>query len=60
MLKLNALYSKKYQTHIPYSFPYKVVCLMINLAKKLFLLKKKMQPINLLKQFLKSMIIAKK
>ena len=38
----------------------KLYTFMINLANQLFLTKEKMQSINLLKQFLKSMIISKK
>ena len=37
----------------------KLFVLMINLAQQLFFTEKKMQSINLLKQFLKKMIIAK-
>ena len=38
----------------------KLIVLMINLANQFFFTKEKMLPINLLKRFLKSMIIAKK
>ena len=38
----------------------KLYVLMIDLASQLFFTEKKMQPINLLKQFLNKMIIAKK
>ena len=53
----NGSYAEKYQAHIPFSFAYKVVCIisMINL----FFTERKMLLINLLKQFLKNMVIAK-
>ena len=38
----------------------KLYVLMIDLASQLFFTEEKMQPINLLKQFLNKMIIAKK
>ena len=57
-------YTKKYQDHIPCSFAYKVVCtdicLMIDLPSQLLFIEVKMQLMNLLNQFLKSINIAKK
>ena len=58
--KNNGSYTKKYQDHIPWSFAYKVVVLIINLARKLFFTEEKMLFTDLLKQFLMSMIIIKK
>ena len=48
----NTSYTEIYQSHIPCSFAYKVVC-MKNLANQLFFTKEKLPSINLLKQFLK-------
>ena len=56
----NTSYTEKYQYHIPRSFAYKVVMLMITLLSQLFFIEVKMQSINSLMQFLKSMIIAGK
>ena len=55
-------YTEKYQAHIPFSFAYKVVCVDGKCSKSIVLYreKKKMQFTDSLKQFLKSMIIAKK
>ena len=53
-------YTKKYQDHVPFSFAYKVVCLMIGLLNQLLFIEVKMLLMNLLKQFLMSMNIAKK
>ena len=58
--KTNTSYTEKYEDHIPCSFAYKVVCIYDKFRKQLVLYRGKMQLINLLKQFLKSMIIAKK
>ena len=44
----NTSYTEKYQARIPCSFAYKVV-LMINLGNQLFVIREKMQLINLLK-----------
>ena len=52
----NTLYTEKYQSRIPYKFVFKLFVF----TKNLFLLKKKIQSMNLLKQYLKNMIIAKK
>ena len=57
--KNNASYTEKYQDHIPCSFVYKVVCIDDRFSKPVVLYRRKMQSINLLKQFLKSMSIAK-
>ena len=61
----NTSYTEKYQPHIPCSFAYKIVCVTnkpVNQFSKpvVFYREKKMQFIDLLKQFLKSMIIAEK
>ena len=59
--KNNGLYTEKYQDHIPYSFAFKVVCIDNKFSKRVALYRgKKMLLTDLLKQFLKSMIIAKK
>ena len=50
----------KYQDHVPCSCAYKVVCVDIDLAKRLFCTEEKMQVINLSDQFLTSTTIAKK
>ena len=56
----NSSYTKKYQAHIPFIFPYKVVCIDDRFSKPVALYRgKKMQSIDVLKQFLKSMIITK-
>ena len=55
----NAFYPKKYQAHVSYSFPYKVVCIDDRVSQ-LFFKKKKIQSINLLKKFLKKINIAKR
>ena len=51
-------YTKKYQDHVPCSFGYKVAC--IDLVSQLLFLGEKMLFMNLLKQFLRSINIAKK
>ena len=51
-------YTKKYQDHVPCSFGYKVSC--IDLVSQLLFLGEKMLFMNLLKQFLRSINIAKK
>ena len=56
----NTSYTKKYQKNIPCSFAYKVVCVIINLVNQLFFTEEKMQQLNLLKEFLKCTVIAKK
>ena len=53
-------YTKKYQDHIPCSFVYKVVCIDDRLLSQSLFIEVKMQPINLLKQFLRSTNIAEK
>ena len=58
--KNNGSYTEKYQDHIPCSFAYKVACVDNKFSKKLFFTEEKMLFTNLLKQFLKSMIIVKK
>ena len=49
-------YTIKYQDLIPCSFAYKVVLLMIYLLSQLLFVELKMQLMNLLKQFLKSIL----
>ena len=56
----NTSYTEKYQKHIPCSFAYKVVCIDGKFSKLVVLYRGKMQFIDSLKQFLKSMIIVKK
>ena len=56
----NTSYTEKYQKHIPCSFAYKVVCIDGKFSKLFVLYRGKMQFIDSLKQFLKSMIIVKK
>ena len=56
----NTSYTEKYQKHIPCSFAYKVVCIDDKFSKPVVLYRGKMQFIDSLKQFLKSMIIVKK
>ena len=58
--KNNGSYTEKYQDQIPSSFAYKVVCVDNKFSKKMFFTEEKILFINLLKQFLKSMIIVKK
>ena len=53
-------YTKIYQDHIPCSFSYKVVVLMIDLLSQLLYIEAKMQLMNLLKQSLRSVNIAGK
>ena len=55
--KKNSSYTEKYQDHIPCSFAYKVVCVDNKFSKKVVLYRGKMLLTDLLKQFLKSMII---
>ena len=55
----NDLYNEKYQAHIPSSFAYKVVCVDNKFIKPVVLYREKMQFIDLLKQFLGSVIIAR-
>ena len=52
-------YTEKYQDHIPCSSAYKIVCID-NKFTKLLYIGVKMQRMNLLKQFLKNINIAKK
>ena len=56
----NTSYTKKYQAHIPYIFAHKIVCVDDKFSKPVVLTEEKIQSVNFLKQFLKSMIIAKK
>ena len=56
--KNNASYTEKYQAHIPCIFAYKAVCVDDKLSKSVVLYRGKMKPMNLLKQLLKSIIIA--
>ena len=60
--KSNGSYTEKYQDYVPCSFAYKVTCVNNKFSKKVVLYrrKKKMLFTDLLKQFLMSMIIAKK
>ena len=53
-------YSKKCHDHIPCSFAYKPVCVDDKFSKLIVLLEVKMLLMNLLKQFLRSINIAKK
>ena len=52
-------YTEKYQQHIPFSFAYKFVCVDDKFSKSVVLYRGKMQFIDLSKQFLRGMIIAK-
>ena len=59
--KNNGSYTEKYRDHIPCSFAYKVACVDNKFSKRVVLYRgKKMLFTDLLKQFLKSMIIVKK
>ena len=58
--KNNGSYTEKYQTHIPCSFAYQVACVDNKFNKGVVLYRGKMLVTDLLKQFLKSMIIVKK
>ena len=53
-------YTEKYQDHIPCSFAYKIFCIDNRFTKPTFVDRVKMQRMNLLKQFLKDINIAKK
>ena len=53
-------YAKKYQDHILCSFAYKDGCIDDRFSKQLPFLEVKMLPMNLLKQFLRKIITAKK
>ena len=53
-------YTEKYQEHIPCSFAYKFFCIDNRFTKPTFVYRVKMQRMNLLKQFLKDINIAKK
>ena len=53
---LRRLLRKKYQYHIPCSFTYKVVCV----DDELLFIEVKMQLMNLLKQFVRSINFVKK
>ena len=57
----NTSYTEKYQKHkhIPCSFAYKVVCIDYKFSKPFSLYRRKTESINLLKQFLQSMITSK-
>ena len=54
----NSSDTEKYQSHIPCSFTYKVVCIDNRFSKKLSFTEEKMLFINSLHQFLVSIIIA--
>ena len=56
----NTSYTKRHIAHIPCTFVYKGVCIDTDLASQLFFKEEQMQSINLLKQFLKKITIAKK
>ena len=58
--KNNGSYNEKYQHHIPCSFAYKVPCVDNKFSKKVVLYRGKMMFTDLLKQFLKSLIIVQK
>ena len=53
-------YTKKYQDHVPCSFAYKVVSIDDRFTKPIVVLEVKMQLMNLLKQFLRSISTAEK
>ena len=53
-------YIKRYHDHIPCSFAYKVVCIDDKFNKPIVVFRGEMLLMNLLKQFLRSMNIAKK
>ena len=57
--KNNTSYTEKYQAHIPCSFAHKIVCVDDRFSKPVVLYSGKIRFIDSLKQFLKSMIIAK-
>ena len=48
-VKNNNSYTRKYRDHVPCGFAYKVVCITINLVKKLFFTEQKTLFTNLLK-----------
>ena len=56
----NSSCTRKYQDHIPCSFVYNVVCITINLLRKLFCTEERMLFTTLLNKFLMSIIIAGK
>ena len=56
----DTLYTKKYQDHIACSFAYKVVCVDDNFNKPVVLYRGENAVCKFMKQFLKSVIIAKK
>ena len=58
--KNNGSYTEKYQDHIPCSFAYKLLCVDNKFSKDVILYRGKMLFTNLLKQFLKSIIIVEK
>ena len=58
--KNNSSYIVKYRDHIPCSCACKVACIGNRFSKKLCFVGEKLQFIDSLKQFLKSMIIVKK
>ena len=53
-------YTKKYQDHIPCSFAYKTVALIIDLLSELLFIEVEKELMNLLKQFLRSINMAEK
>ena len=55
--KNNGSYTKKYQYQIPFRFAYKIVCIDNKFSKRVLFTEEKMMLTDLLKQFLKSMII---
>ena len=57
---MKVLTQKKYQDHVPCSFDDKLVCVDDKCAKPTVVFWAKMMLMNLLKQFLKSIGIAKK
>ena len=57
---MKVLTQKKYQDHVPCSFDDKLVCVDDKFAKPTVVFRAKMMLMNLLKQFLKSIRIAKK
>ena len=56
-IKNNSSYTERYQSHIPCSFAYKVVCIDNKFSKNVVLIEEKMLFPNLLKQFLVSIVI---
>ena len=56
---MKVLIEKRYQDHIPCNFDYKVICVDDRFTKPIVVIEVKMQLMNSLKQFLKSINIEK-